>query len=164
VAAGLLYGQVKKSYRRRTLVQVRQVIRLGTEPAFREALQGLGFSGRVNTACIERAPLTIRRGVAALARRTWATALQTSHLQAHLQWWQAYYHFVRPHASLRVALLQDREGDDKRARHRYRQRTEADGCWANHSTMDSKRGALLPITTAACLRVTQTGSHARKWR
>jgi IS1 family transposase/transposase-like protein len=125
VAAGLLYGQVKKSYRRRTLVQVRQVIRLGTEPAFREALQGLGFSGRVNTAFIERVNLTIRHGVAALARRTWATALQTPHLQAHLQWWQAYYHFVRPHASLRVALLQSREGDDQRARHRYRQRTPA---------------------------------------
>ena len=42
-----------------------------------EALQGPGFSRRVNTACIERVNLTIRRGIAALARRTWATALQT---------------------------------------------------------------------------------------
>lgn len=125
VAAGLLYGQVKKSYRRRKLVRISQVVRLGTEPAFREALQGLGFSGRVNTACIERVNLTIRRSVAALARRTWATVLQTPHLQAHLQWWQAHYHFVRPHASLRVALLQGRERDDKRVRHRYRQRTPA---------------------------------------
>ena len=35
VAAGLLYGQVQKSYRRRHLVRVKQVIRLGTEPAFK---------------------------------------------------------------------------------------------------------------------------------
>lgn len=125
VAAGLLYGQVKKSYRRRKLVQVRQVIRLGTEPAFRRALQGLGFSGRVNTAFIERVNLTIRRGVAALARRTWATALQTPHLQAHLHWWQAYYHFVRPHASLRVMLDQPLEGEDKLRAQRHRQRTPA---------------------------------------
>ena len=77
----------------------------------REALQALGFSGRVNTAFIERVNLTIRRGVSALARRTWATAVHTPHLQAHLHWWQAYSHFVRPHASLRVAWVQAREGD-----------------------------------------------------
>ena len=58
-------------------------------------------------------------------RRTWATALQTPHLQAHVHWWQAYYHFVRPHASLRVALVQTREGDDRQEKPRYRQRTPA---------------------------------------
>lgn len=123
VAAGLLYGQVMKSYRRRKLVRVRQVIRLGTESAFKEALQALGFSGRVNTAFIERINLTIRRGVAALARRTWATALQAPHLEVHLQWWLAYYHFVRPHGSLRVLLVQGQAGPTGRPR--YRQRTPA---------------------------------------
>jgi hypothetical protein len=54
VAAGLIYGQVKKSYRRRKLVRVTHVMRLGTEPALKAALQGLGFSGRLNTAFIER--------------------------------------------------------------------------------------------------------------
>jgi hypothetical protein len=98
-----MYGQVQKSYRRRKLARVKHVIQLGTPPAFTQALQTLGFSGRVNMACIERVNLTIRRGVAALARRTWATAWQTSHLQAHLHWWQASSHFVRPHASLRVS-------------------------------------------------------------
>jgi hypothetical protein len=125
VAAGLLYGQVQKSYRRRHLVRVKHVIRLGTGPAFREALQGLGFSGRVNTAFIERVNLTIRHGIAALARRTWATALQTPHVQAHLHWWQAYYHFVRPHASLRVTVGQPLEREGKLRAQRYRQRTPA---------------------------------------
>jgi transposase-like protein len=74
VAAGLIYGQVKKSYHRRKLVGVSKVMRLGTQDALQAALQGLGFSGRLNTAFIERVNLTVRHGVAALARRTWATA------------------------------------------------------------------------------------------
>jgi IS1 family transposase len=70
VAAGLIYGQVKKTYQRRKLVRVTPVMRLGTEDALKAVLQGLGLSGRLNTAFIERAPLTVRHGIAALARRT----------------------------------------------------------------------------------------------
>src|SRR5215813_11680251 len=54
VEAGLIYGQVKKSYRGRKLVSVTHVMRLGTEAALKVALQGLGYSGRLNTAFIER--------------------------------------------------------------------------------------------------------------
>ena len=111
----LIYGQVKKCYRRRKLVRVTHVMRLGTQDALTVALQGLGFSGRLNTAFIERVNLTVRHGIAALARRTWATAQQSSHLLAPLEWWRAYYHFVRPHKSLRVALAQPRERGGKRA-------------------------------------------------
>ena len=125
VAAGLIYGQVKKSYQRRKLVRVTHVMRLGTEAALKVALQGLGLSGRLNTAFIERVNLTVRHGVAALARRTWATAQQSPQLLAHLEWWRAYYHFVRPHASLRVALVQPRERGGKLLAQRYRQRTPA---------------------------------------
>jgi transposase InsO family protein len=125
VAAGLIYGQVKKSYRRRKLVRVTHVMRLGTETALKASLQGMGFSGRLNTAFIERVNLTVRHGVAALARRTWATAQQSAHLLAHLEWWRAYYHFVRPHQALRVALVQPRERGGNLAAQRYRQRTPA---------------------------------------
>ena len=38
IAAGLIYGQVKKSYRRRKLVRVTPVMRLGTEVALKAAL------------------------------------------------------------------------------------------------------------------------------
>jgi hypothetical protein len=55
----------------------------------------LGFSGRLNTAFIERVNLTVCHGVAALARRTWATAQQSPPLLAHLEWWRAYYHGCR---------------------------------------------------------------------
>src|SRR5260370_8171087 len=34
--------------------------------------------------------------VSALACRTWATSQQSPYLLAHLEWWRAYYHFVRP--------------------------------------------------------------------
>ena len=85
VAEGLIYGQVKKSYRRRKLVRVTHVMRLGTNAVLKATLQELGFSGRLNTAFIERLNLTVRHGVAALARRTWATAQQTPHLLAHLE-------------------------------------------------------------------------------
>jgi IS1 family transposase len=125
VEPGLIYGQVKKSYRRRKLVRVTPVMRLGTEDALKVTLQGLGFSGRLNTAFIERVNLTIRHGIAALARRTWATAQQSPHLLAYLEWWRVYYHFVRPHEALRVALLQPRERGGKRLAQRYRQRTPA---------------------------------------
>jgi IS1 family transposase len=67
VAAGLIYGQVKKSYRRRKLMRVTHVMRLGTSATLKVALQGLGFSGRLNTAFIERVNLTVRHGVAAPA-------------------------------------------------------------------------------------------------
>jgi transposase InsO family protein len=125
VEAGLIYGQVKKCYRRRKLVRVTQVMRLGTEDALTAALQSLGFSGRLNTAFIERVNLTVRHGIAALARRTWATSQQPPHLLAHLEWWRAYYHFVRPHQSLRVALMQPREREGRLLAQRYRQRTPA---------------------------------------
>jgi transposase InsO family protein len=125
VEPSLIYGQVKKCYRRRKLVRVSHVMRLGTQADLSTALQGMGFTGRLNTAFIERVNLTIRHGIAALARRTWATAQRSPHLLAHLEWWRAYYHFVRPHAALRVALVQPQARGGNRLAQRYRQRTPA---------------------------------------
>jgi IS1 family transposase len=125
VAAGLLYGQVKKHYRRRRLVRVTQVLRCGTRTALTTALQTLGLSGRLNTAFVERVNLTLRQSVAALVRRTWSTAQDAPQLLVHVEWWRAYYHFVRPHESLRVLLAQPIDRGDKRLPQRYRQRTPA---------------------------------------
>jgi hypothetical protein len=125
VAAGLMYGQVKKSSWRGKLVGVTHLVRLGTPSALKLALQGLGLSGRLNTACIERVKLTVHHGVAALARRTWATAKPAPQLLAHLEWWRASSHVVRPHASLQVALVQPRERGGKLGAQRDLQRTPA---------------------------------------
>jgi hypothetical protein len=124
-AAGLISGQVKKSSRRRKLVRVTYVMRLGTSTALKAARPRMGFSGRLNTAFLERAPPTIRHGVAALARRTWATAKLAPQLLAHLEWWRASSHVVRPHAALRVALVQPRERGGKLVAQRDLQRPEA---------------------------------------
>lgn len=59
------------------------MIRLGSESTFQEVLQALDFSDRVNTAFIERVNLTIWRGVAALAHRTWAAVLHP-HIWKHI--------------------------------------------------------------------------------
>jgi transposase InsO family protein len=120
-----LYGQVRKTYQRRKVVRVTSLMRCGTHAQVRAAFQGLGLSGRLNTACIERVTLTIRQSVAALVRRTWSTAQAAPHVLLHLEWWRSYYHFVRPHSSLRVPLAQPKERGGKRIPQRFRQRTPA---------------------------------------
>jgi hypothetical protein len=47
VAAGLIYGQVKKCYRRRKLVHVTHVMRLGTEDADPRCFTGIGLHWEV---------------------------------------------------------------------------------------------------------------------
>ena len=141
----LIYGQVKKCYRGRRLVHVSQEMRLGTEDALKATLQRLGFSGRLNTAFIERVNLTTRHGIAALARRTWATAQPSSCLLAHLEWWRANYHFVRPHHSLRVRLVQPRKREGKRLAQRYRQRMKALAAGRTHRRWTAREVLSCPL-------------------
>jgi hypothetical protein len=148
--AGLIYGQVKKSERRRKLVRVTPVMRLGTQADLTLALQGMGFSGRLNTAFIERVNLTVRHGEAALARRTWATAKLAPQLLAHLEWWRAYYHFVRPHASLQVALVQPRERGGKLLAQRYRQRTPAMAAERSNRPWSTREVLCYPLPPPPC--------------
>ena len=160
VETGLIYGQVKKSYRRRKLVRVSQVMRQGTEATLKAALQELGFSGRLNTAFIERVNLTVRYGVPALARRTWATSQQSPHLLA-------------PAVSGGAPIITDIASSpltagEARTAVRARGKVDGtplpatdagDGSRKNHPTMDDRRGALVPLTKGVCLRGIQT-----RWR
>ena len=124
---------------------------LRTQADLSKALQGMGLSGRLNTAFIERVNLTVRQGLAALARRTWATAQQSPHLLAHLDWWRAYYHFARPHSALRVALVQPKARGGSRLAQRYRQRTPAMAAGRTNRRW-SARGALSPLAKGFRLR------------
>jgi hypothetical protein len=153
VAAGLIYGQVKKIYRRRKLVRVTHLMRLGTQADLTVCLQGMGFSGRLNTAFIERMNLTIRHGVAALARRSWATAQQAPYLLAHIHWWRAYYHFVRPHASLRVALGQTRERGGKLVAQRNLQRTPAMAAGRTNRRWTAREVLCYPLPPVQCFKM-----------
>jgi IS1 family transposase len=125
VAAELLYGQVKKSYRRRKLVQVERRMRWGTLEAFTAKLKAQGVSHVLNTAFVERVNLTLRRGLAALQRRSWSTTQTQKHLELYLGWWRGYYHFVRPHGSLRARWAEPQGRGGKRSPRRYQKRTPA---------------------------------------
>jgi hypothetical protein len=121
----LVYGQVKKAYRRRHIVRVTCRMAVGTWTQLRSGLRALGLSWRLNTAFAERVNLTLRRGVAALARRTWATAQTAPGRAAQVAWWRGYYHFVRPHHALRVPRAPPRTGGGHGHPRRYRARTPA---------------------------------------
>ena len=88
-------------------------------------LRELDLGHVLNTAFVERVNLTIRQGVPALIRRTWSTAQEQGELSLHLEWWRGYYHFVRPHQSLRLELAQPIERGGQRLPQRYRSRTPA---------------------------------------
>jgi transposase InsO family protein len=104
VDARLLYAQVVKRYRRHRIAEVRRHVLLGQPEAFRQALISHGFSGRVQTAFIERLNLTVRRCLASLSRRSWSTARSMQDLALQFDWWRAIYHFVKPHHSLRQKI------------------------------------------------------------
>jgi hypothetical protein len=87
VDPALLHGQVHKRYRRRRLVRMRYQVACGTRRALQAALRRRGWSGKIQTAFVERVNLTARQTVAGLHRQ--------------VAWWRGYYHFVRPHQSLR---------------------------------------------------------------
>lgn len=64
-------------------------------------LRQVGLRQLIQTAFIERVNLTFCQSIAALACDTWAYARSEQRLNLHCQWFRAYYHFVRPHESLR---------------------------------------------------------------
>jgi hypothetical protein len=63
----LLYAQVIKKYRRKRLTEVHHHVHLGTPETYQEAMRAAGFTGRIQTAFIER--LRLRRHDPALACR-----------------------------------------------------------------------------------------------
>jgi transposase-like protein/IS1 family transposase len=98
----LHYGQVIKRYARRKLRAITRKMMLGSQEAFRSALQAAGLSGRINTAYIERLNLGLRTGVSALIRRSASAVCSEAALARRVEIYRAIYHFVRPHAGLRL--------------------------------------------------------------
>ena len=48
--------------------------------------------------------LTIRQGVSLLTRKTWSLPQSDQQLLLHVQWWRAYYHFIRVHDALQEPI------------------------------------------------------------
>ena len=120
-----VYAQVIKHQQRRRTVQVERRILWGDENNYRERLKIAGLSGKINTSFVERINLSIRQCVSKLTRRTWGPADYTRELLEHLDWWRAYYHFVRYHESLEVELATPSRRKGKQQPIRYRRRTPA---------------------------------------
>ena len=125
VAVELMYGQVKKRYRRRRMVRVEYRVQLGTLEELQARLKALGLSGKLNTAFVKRVNLTLRQGIAPMIRRTWGTAQTLDGLKLHIEWERGYYHFIRPHMSLRVKLPQPISRKGRQISRRYRSRSPA---------------------------------------
>ncbi len=104
VSPDLLYGQLKKIQRRGRLLNVEHHMLLGSLADLRSRLKAVGLSGRIQTSFVERLNLTLRHSISFLARRTWSLPCSTRSLDASLAWFRVYYHFARPHSSLRVLL------------------------------------------------------------
>ena len=85
IATDFVYGQVRKFQRRRRLVNVERVMLWGQRDTLSQRLKAASLSGQLNTAFIERLNLTLRQGVALLARRTWGAAQFTSELVLHVE-------------------------------------------------------------------------------
>jgi len=109
VSPQLVYAQLKKIRVWRRLVGTEQRMLCGSRAMLTEKLHGCGFRGTIQTAFVERINLTLRQAqgkllrqsVAGLARRTWSIHVAPSELEISLLWFQGYYHFCRPHESLR---------------------------------------------------------------
>jgi len=145
VSPDLLYGQVIKRYQRRRVVSVEYVMQWGVLTDLKGRLKALGLSGRLNTAFVERVNLTIRQSVSLLIRRTWGTAQTAGGLKLHLAWWQGYYHFVRPHLSLRVEYTQPIPRQGGQLARRYRSRTPAMAVGLSHHRWTVKELLSYPL-------------------
>ncbi|MFZ6029540.1 MAG: hypothetical protein ACOYYS_17645 [Chloroflexota bacterium] len=104
ILADFAYAQVIKQQRRYRLVKVVHRHVWGLAADYVTRLKAAGLSGNINTSFVERVNLTIRQCVSKLTRRTWGPAQFPLELTDHLFLWLAYYHFVRPHESLRYKL------------------------------------------------------------
>jgi hypothetical protein len=111
--SNFVYAQVIKHQRKRKTVEVERRMLWGDENNYRERLKSAGLSGKINTSFVERINLSIRQCVAKLTRRTWGPAHYTPELIDHHEWWQGYYHFVRYHESLDLALATPRQRKGK---------------------------------------------------
>jgi len=104
VSKFLLYGQlVKRRNKPKNDDTPYTITRMkwGQRSLLFECLQQLNFNEIIQTAFIERINLTIRQCIAPLQRKTWSLAKSQHGLLFHVHWWQAFYHFARPHQSLR---------------------------------------------------------------
>ena len=113
----LRHGQLVKRRERRQVTYTLTRMLWGKRSDLYDLLEVHGFRRLIQTVLIERVNLTIRQGVSLLTRRTWSLPQTDRHLLNHVEWWRGYYHWIRPHRTLREVVPGEKR--------RYRDRTPA---------------------------------------
>jgi len=104
----LKYAKVCKKRKNGRIIEVIQRIVYG-DPVEVMRLLGVDFGGKINTAYIERINLTIRNSLARFVRKSMnCSKILGRHTHA-LDFFQAWYNFVKPHKSLRLEVNQGRK-------------------------------------------------------
>lgn len=102
----LCYATVNKTRVKSRVVAIATRIVFGTAQAVWQRLKDSPVSRAINTAFVERMNLTFRLFNRRLTRKTLGFSKKQEWLEWHLHLTLAYYHFVRPHGSLRVRLAE----------------------------------------------------------
>ncbi len=112
----LKYARVCKKRKNGRVIEVVQDIVFG-DPAKVMELLGVNSGGSINTAYIERLNLTIRNSLARFVRKSMNCSKILKRHSNALDFFQAWYNFVKPHKSLRLEINQENK--------RWMQRTPA---------------------------------------
>jgi len=112
----LKYAQVCKQKEKGRVVEVIQRVVFGDPDEVMEAL-GVDSGGKINTAYIERLNLTIRNSLARFVRRGMNCSKDIKIHSHAIDFFQAWYNFVKPHQTLRLEINEGRK--------RWSQRTPA---------------------------------------
>jgi hypothetical protein len=112
----LKYAQVCKQKEKGRVVEVIQRVIFGDPDEVMEAL-GVDSGGKINTAYIERLNLTIRNSLARFVRRGMNCSKNIKIHSHAIDFFQAWYNFVKPHQTLRLEINEVRK--------RWSQRTPA---------------------------------------
>ena len=99
----LKYAQVCKRREKGRIIEVVQRIVFG-EPEEVLRLLGAESGGKINTAFIERFNLTIRNSLARFIRRGMNSSKDLLLHSCAIDFFQAWYNFVKPHHSLRLEV------------------------------------------------------------
>ena len=119
----LLYAQVVKGRKRGRVVSITTRLVFGTEKAVAAKLKQSPVSKAINTSFVERNNLTMRHQNRRLVRKTIAFSKKREKLEQQLYLSFAYYHFVKPHLSLRRRVRSKKK--------KIRKTDSNDGCWNN---------------------------------
>jgi IS1 family transposase len=110
----LLYAQVVKRRKKGRVVDITTQVVFGSEKAVAAKLKQSPVSQAINTSFVERNNLTMRHQNRRLVRKTIAFSKKPERLEQQLHLSFAYYHFVKPHLSLRRRIRSKKRKYEKR--------------------------------------------------